>query len=262
MPVSIKSDLKPLSQLEFAELTYEIMAVVFSIHNKLGGMFDEEVYKALLTKKLNSSKSEVGIDVSFLDFNKIYLMDLVIENSAIFELKSVTGLNPYHRSQLLNYLLLTEQNHGKLVNFGAEAVEHEFVNTTLTHKDRTSFFIQDDAWQATSGFDESSKELITHMLLDWGTGLDIHLYQEAIRYFLCPPELNGQDVTVLLDGVPSSRQRVDLCAPHTAIKVTTFNTAPPLFIKNLKHFVENTELTSVQWINISNNSLSFLTVTP
>ena len=53
---------------------------------------------------------------------------------------------PRHRAQLLNYLLLTDTQHGKLVNLRRERIQHEFVNTTLTRADRNTFSVNDRDW--------------------------------------------------------------------------------------------------------------------
>ncbi len=51
-------------------------------------------------------------------------------------------LTPRHRGQLLNYLILADAAHGKLINFRTDRVQHEFVNNNLSHAaERTSVFI-------------------------------------------------------------------------------------------------------------------------
>ena len=41
--------------------------------------------------------------------------------------------------QLINYLLLANISHGKLINFRTSSVEYEFVSSSLTFKDRMNY---------------------------------------------------------------------------------------------------------------------------
>jgi GxxExxY protein len=54
-------------------------------------------------------------------------------------LKVASALHERHRQQLIQYLMLTDLHHGKLINFGGEKVEHEFVNCHETTEHRRSF---------------------------------------------------------------------------------------------------------------------------
>jgi GxxExxY protein len=46
-----------------------------------------------------------------------YRMDLVVEDSAIVEIKAIDQLSPIHDEQLLSYLRLSGKNVGLLINF-------------------------------------------------------------------------------------------------------------------------------------------------
>jgi hypothetical protein len=109
---------------------------------------------------------------------------LLVDRGAIFELKTVSRLTDEHRAQLISYLLLTGGCHGKLINFRPERVEHEFVNTTLTHADRTIFEVDDSAWNASVEQAPEIRRRIEAFLRDWGTGLDLQLYVDALTHFL------------------------------------------------------------------------------
>ncbi|MDF7826640.1 GxxExxY protein [Pontiellaceae bacterium B12227] len=257
MPISIETELVPCSQQEFASIAYNVMGEIFSIHKTMGRLFDEKVYKNALTARLDAAQSEVPIHVTFGDFKKTYFLDLLIAKGGIFELKTVNLLNARHRSQLLNDLLLTGLQHGKLVNLRTECVEHEFVNTNLTHADRIKFDVDCSAWNETEGLGHSEKALISDILKDWGTGLDITLYQDAIHHFC-----NAHEgcVTVRLNGKNISNQTVNQCTPQTALVVTTFEKLSEQYQKNLFRFINSTVLNTIQWINISANTLTYKTI--
>ncbi len=257
MPISIESELVQLSQQEFSRIAYDVMAEVFSTHKTLGRLFDEKVYKNALTEKLGTAQSEVPTHVSFRDFKKTYFMDLLIAKGAVFELKTANALNARHRSQLLNYLLLAEVQHGKLVNLRTERVEHEFINTSLTPADRIRFNTDASEWNETEGFGQRKQALIADMLKDWGSGLDIALYREAIYHFCGTKE--GR-IAVRLNKKNISNQTMELGDSKTAIVVTTFETISEQYHKNLRKFKNSTTLNAIQWINISPNELTFKTI--
>lgn len=260
MAVSVDMELVRVSQEEFGAIAYRVMREVFAVHGELGRLFDEKVYQRALAARVEDLKSEVRIDVMHRDFCKSYFMDAVVARSAVFELKAVESLSSRHRSQLLNYLLLTELQHGKLVNFGTERIEHEFVNATLTLADRRHFAVDDSGWCATEGFGTSEKSLACELLQDWGTGLARALYEEALVHFLGGHEQVLREIDVCMRDFPVAKQTVALCAPRTAIRLTTFENDDKAFAQHLISFLNSTKLDAIQWINIARNQLTFRTL--
>ena len=260
MPVSVNAELVRLSQQEFAEIAYRVMGEAFELHRELGRLFDEKVYQSALAARVEDMQTELRVDVSFRDFHKAYFVDALVAGGAAFELKAVRSLTTGHRGQLLNYLLLTGLHHGKLVNFRTETVEHEFVNTTATHAERTKFLIDDSEWKATDGFGSDQKDLVVEILQDWGSGLTKSLYEEAMVHFYGGPERVFAGIDVTLDHTSIAKQTVALCAERIAFKFTTFDQCPNTYSRDLVRFLASTPLSAIQWINISRHKLSFATV--
>lgn len=260
MPISVSADLIRMSQPEFAEVAYGVMSELFTLRHELGRLFDEKVYANALVASMNDVQSEVRIDISFRDFQKRYFMDLVASSGAVFELKAVEALHARHSGQLLNYLLLADLQHGKLVNLRPEKVEHLFINATQTHADRIQFEIDDSEWHKTNGFGSAEKSLVIEMLRDWGTGLERALYVEALIHFSGGQEQVLRETGVILNDTPVAKQTVDLCAPRIAFKVTTFEHNAIGYRKDLMRFLDRTELEAIQWINVSRNRLVFKTL--
>lgn len=73
-----------------------------------------------------------------------------------------------HRAQLLNYLLLCDVEHGKLINVRSEEVVPEFVNTLLKLDDRIGFEVCLARWQALPGA-ERLPEVLVPLLRELGT---------------------------------------------------------------------------------------------
>ena len=97
MPVTCPIPLRVLSQEEFGELSFDVMRDVFAIHNSLGRLFDESIYKQALAARRRDVMLEVPIDVSFGPFSKRYFMDVLARASGVFEFKAVDGIAPRHR---------------------------------------------------------------------------------------------------------------------------------------------------------------------
>jgi len=126
------------------------MRIVFDVHNEFGRLLDEELYKQEVAERCAiaglQAEREVRIRVVHEGFAKDYSMDLLVSRGYMLEAKAAERLMAAHRAQSLNYLLLAGLNHGKLVNFRTDRVEHEFVSTTLTLHDRRQIELITDDW--------------------------------------------------------------------------------------------------------------------
>jgi GxxExxY protein len=58
--------------------------------------------------------------------NKEYIIDLLVENEIILELKSVEGLLPVHEAQIISYLKLANKRLGFLINFNVPLMKDGF----------------------------------------------------------------------------------------------------------------------------------------
>ncbi len=260
MPVTVDSELVKLSQDEFADIAYNVMNAAFQVHRELGPLFSEIVYQKALVTRLSHARTEVKIDVSFKDFSKPFFMDLVVAGGAVFELKASTQIGSQHHGQLQNYLLLAGLHHGKIINFRTAQVEHKFVNTTLTHADRTAFKIDDIGWHPTQGFGISEKLLVSELIKDWGTGLTRTLYNEAVLHFLVEPQNCLQEINVVYRHEVIAKQSVNMCARNIAISLTTLEHGAEGHHNDMLRLLNNTELSAIQWINISRKILTFMTL--
>ena len=143
MPVECSHNIKSKDQDVFKIIDYDVMSQAFAIHNRLGCFLDESIYNHSLTSACIEigfgAVSEVAVKVSHKDFCKLYYLDILVDYGIIYELKTVKKLNSNHKQQLLNYLMLTNTNHGKLINFRPGDVEFEFVSTKLSSETRRNY---------------------------------------------------------------------------------------------------------------------------
>ena len=128
MPVHPSIATTRISQEDFKSLASEVMRHVFDIHNEFGRLFAEPVYRRELAARLPEVILEAPVTVTHGTFTKTYFLDALVRNSGLFEFKAADALHPRHRGQTLNYLLLFDLAHGKIVNLRSQRVEHEFVN--------------------------------------------------------------------------------------------------------------------------------------
>jgi GxxExxY protein len=260
MRISVRVPLRRLTQQEFGDISFEVMHHVFALHNELGRFFDERIYKRALAYRMSGVRLEEPIDVTFGSFSKRLCTDVLIGDGAIFEFKAVQKLTSPHRAQLLNYLLLCDLGHGKLINIRPENVEHEFVNTTLRGPDRKQFEINRDRWKSDLSAARKLDELFTSIMKDWGAGLEISLYEDALIHFLGGPETVETDVAVVIDGRKIDTQRMRLIAPGIALKITAFADRLDHFEEHARRLLAHVDLRAIAWINFNVRQLTFTTL--
>ena len=245
---------------EFKRVAYEVMQVVFAVHNEMGCLFDEVIYKQAIAQQIRGSQAEVPLEATHEGFRKKYYLDLLVADAAIFEFKAADGFVDRHRAQLLNYLLMAELPHGTLVNFGGDLVEHEFVNATLTYKERTAFEVDDINYMEIQSNGCPVKDLLVAILRDWGTCLDIALYGEALVYFLGGQEQVARAVEVRIDGAKVGYQRLNLISPEASVCISALNDGQDHYENQLRRFLPHTTLKAIQWVNIGRRLVTFKTI--
>jgi len=98
-----------MGKLVYPQLSYKIVGLLFEVHNRLGGNFEEKYYQRALEKlfKLNDIKfdKELMANISFEgDPIGKFFLDFLIENKIVLELKAVPKLLPIHFRQIRSYL--------------------------------------------------------------------------------------------------------------------------------------------------------------
>ncbi len=58
--------------------------------------------------------------------NKEYIIDLLVEDEVILELKSIEGILPVHEAQIISYLRLANKRLGFLINFNVPLLKQGF----------------------------------------------------------------------------------------------------------------------------------------
>ncbi len=264
--MSVKTvEIQPVTEKQFHEIDYLVMRQAFAVQNDLGRFYDEAIYqnelaRCCLAVGLDSVETEVPITVSHDDFTKTYFMDLLINRSVIYELKTVRAFNGIHRRQLLNYLLLCQLYHGKLINFRSPAVTHEFTSTSLDRKQRNLYELKLSDWCACDAESAQLKSIVEDLLADWGVFLEASLYQDAVVHFLGGSEKVESHIDVLQKNIVLGQQRVHMLNEQTAFFITAVKHQPS-YRSYLENLLLHTHIQSIQWINFNNHDVEFSTLT-
>jgi GxxExxY protein len=259
--IAVDAELRRLNQQEFGAVAYHVMECVFEIHRELGRFFDEAVYRDAIAARLPQSRKEVRIAVRFDGFLKEYLVDLLVEGGAVFELKTVEALGSRHEAQLINYLLLMGLSHGKLVNLRSERVQHHFVNTSLSLADRTEFAVDASEWSPVESCHQALLPWLEGAVRQWGTGLARRLYEEAVIHFFGGVEKVLGHTAALFEGQHIRLQPVLWAGPDTIFKVTALESKSlDAHEEHLRRFVNHTRVKALLWINVGARRLTFKTI--
>jgi len=103
---------------------YKLMGAAFEVYNEQGFGLSEEIYQESLEIELElrgisfRPKRELRCFYKGRELKKRYVPDLLVFESLVVELKSVSQLTPEHEAQLINYMRITRQPVGYLINFG------------------------------------------------------------------------------------------------------------------------------------------------
>jgi len=114
--------------LLYEQETFKIRGVLFRVYNELGPGFLEKIYKRAVIEELDKQKIPYSTEKKFaIHYNNktigYNLIDLIVYDKIILELKAVNNLEKFHTSQMLAYLKATGFKLGLLVNFGAEKLK-------------------------------------------------------------------------------------------------------------------------------------------
>jgi len=265
MPIKTKHPVNLISERDFHEIDYQITRLAFDIHNEMGRLWDEKIYQNALANRCRKAgfsnvDTEVPVSVSYQDFVKEYYVDLLVEDSIMYELKTAARLNSEHEKQALHYLFLLGMQHGKLINFRPESVEKRFVSTSLLPGDRYNIKWDYERWQELDADSRWLKSFMEDLLKDWGAFLATELFYDAVCYFRGSEVQVIREIDVVYDGMKLGNQKVHLLNPQVAFKITAITKKVESYRKHLHRFTRFTKLKAIQWINFNHQLISFETI--
>jgi GxxExxY protein len=111
------------------EISRLIIGAAIEVHKNLGGPgLLEDIYEEALCYELTRQgldvKRQVMVPVTYKQkrLRRPLILDVLVEDKVIVEIKAVESVHPVFKAQLLTYLRLTGKKLGLLINFGQEKV--------------------------------------------------------------------------------------------------------------------------------------------
>jgi GxxExxY protein len=118
-----------MTKQEYIDM-YEVVGAAMEVHSVLGHGMAEAIYQEALAVEMKKRgmeaerEKELRLQYKDVILKKTYFADFFYKG-IIIELKSVDEILPIHRSQLINYMRITNQHRGILFNFGEESLYTE-----------------------------------------------------------------------------------------------------------------------------------------
>lgn len=115
-----------MGQTELNKIAKEIIGAAIEVHKKMGPGLFEKVYEECLMVELNfrgiKAERQVEVDLEYkgYELSSKYLIDILVEDQIILELKAISELNDIHTAQILSYLRLADKRLGYIMNFHEE----------------------------------------------------------------------------------------------------------------------------------------------
>lgn len=110
------------------DVAYRAIGCAIEVHKQLGPGLLESVYHECMLEELHfqgiNCKSRVPVPIHYREkpLTGKLVIDLLIEDCVIVELKAIDDLLPVHKAQLLSYLKLANMPKGVLINFHVENI--------------------------------------------------------------------------------------------------------------------------------------------
>jgi GxxExxY protein len=115
--------------MQINELTEAVMGAAIEVHRFLGPGLLESTYETCLCHELSKReipfRRQVTLSISYkgLLLESGYIIDILVDDRLILELKAVEQIQGIHEAQLLTYLKLSQIDHGLLLNFNVELLK-------------------------------------------------------------------------------------------------------------------------------------------
>ena len=264
MPIKCNINIEPVGQDQFHLVDKIVMRHAFDIHNTIGSFCDEHIYQTELCKRCRDSfdvHSEVLIRILHQGFSKAYFIDMLVDNSIIYELKATSHIHSNHQKQLINYLMLTGTQHGKLINFRSSSVESSFVSTGLNKELRHVFQLIDNEWQGNDKGSQQLRDTLYSLLEDWGAFLDITLYTEALIYFNHESEAGVKPVDISINDQTVGIQSMNMIDSKTAWHLSAVRDNKNFYETHIGRLLKHTSLNRIHWINFEHHKIILKTIT-
>ena len=119
-----------MKRAEINEVTRKIIGAAIEVHRALGPGLLESAYEACLVYELTvlglrvEAQKPLALVYKSVTLDCGYRLDLLVEDEVLVEIKSVEGILPIHRAQVISYLRLSGCKVGLLINFNVKLLKN------------------------------------------------------------------------------------------------------------------------------------------
>ncbi|HAO07259.1 MAG TPA: GxxExxY protein [Chryseobacterium sp.] len=112
-----------MTKKEITQLSYEITGFAIKVHKTLGPGLLESIYEECLKIELINNGYDIKqqlfttINYEGVDIKTKLVVDLLVNDAVIVELKAIEEIFPIHEAQLLTYMKVLKKPQGLLINF-------------------------------------------------------------------------------------------------------------------------------------------------
>ena len=118
-------------------ISEKIIGAAIAVHKEFGPGLLEKVYEICMVQEMEERGLKVSYQVDLPLYykgqltNKMFRIDVLVEDEVIVELKAVETVLPVHEAQLLTYMKLTNKKLGLLINFNVPLLKQGIMRRLL-----------------------------------------------------------------------------------------------------------------------------------
>lgn len=115
--------MRSYTEEDYNKITSQIIESAIEVHKELGPGLLESVYEVCLVSAMKEKglyvQKQVALPVHYKGeaLDKEFVIDVLVNDLIVLELKSVEAILPIHEAQLVTYLKLSDKKLGLLINF-------------------------------------------------------------------------------------------------------------------------------------------------
>ena len=112
-----------MTKKEVTQLSYEIIGLAIKVHKNLGPGLLESIYEECLKYELLKNgydvKQQLTVNIIYegIEMNTKLIVDLLVNDLVVIEIKAQEETLPVHEAQLLTYMKVLKKPQGLLINF-------------------------------------------------------------------------------------------------------------------------------------------------
>ena len=117
-----------MTKKEVTQLSYDIIGMAIKVHKELGAGLLESTYEDCLKYELIKNgynvKQQLIVPIIYDDhlMETKLVVDLLVNDTVVVELKAIEEISPIHEAQLLTYMKVLKKPQGLLINFFSQNI--------------------------------------------------------------------------------------------------------------------------------------------